>query len=118
MTGAAPATRSQATSQFKSDRDARIAGPGGKYQTQGFASEPATRPSYVPRTTYVGGTHYDIIFVPGMGYGYYDPYGAYVPYVYHPPFYHNVGLDIFLIILLIVVIAVIAAAVSKRSSGY
>ena len=83
--------------------------PGGRYQTQGFTTQPAVRPSYIPQS-YGGNT---IIFVPGMGYGYYNPMGIYQPYVYHQPFYSNIGLIIFLIIVILILIAVFA---SRRRS--
>ena len=106
-TGSKQASRSQATNEYRSTRAVRNSEPGGRYQTQGYVREPAARPSYIPQTTYVGGRSFNIIFVPGFGYGYYDPYGAYVPYMYSPPFYHNVALDIFLVIVLVVVIGVV-----------
>jgi hypothetical protein len=100
--------------EYRSPRAVRDSEPGGRYQTQGYTREPAARPTYIPQTTYVGGRNYNIIFVPGFGYGYRDPYGAYVPYMYDPPFYHNVALDIFLGIMLILLVVVVGVAISSR----
>lgn len=117
MTGAGAGSRSAATTQFKSQRDARIAGPGGRYQTQGFTTEPSVRPGYIPQTTYVGGRSVNIVFVPGFGYGYYDPYGMYMPYVYHPPLYYNPWswlIGVIVLVLLILIIAAIARGSSNN----
>lgn len=49
----------------------------GKYAqnyTSSFASEPASRPSYIPSTAFVGGRTVNIVYSPTLGgYGYYHP---------------------------------------------
>jgi hypothetical protein len=90
---------------YKNDRDRQLA-TSGRYQTQ-FSVEPVVRPSYIPMR--YGG--YDIIFVPGYGYGYYDTYGAYVPYV-HPP--SSTGRGLLLAILVIVGLVILAIVLARR----
>ena len=52
-----------------------------KYQNK-FASEPATRPAYIPSTYTVGGTHVNIVWNPlTSSYGYYN--GA--TFMYYDP---------------------------------
>lgn len=65
MQGTSFKTRDEAVKDFQTKN-------AGKY-TNKFTSEPATRPSYIPSTTMVGGHSYTVIYNPGMGgYGYYN----------------------------------------------
>lgn len=49
--------------------------------TNNFDSEPASRPSYIPASTSVGGTSYNVSYNPQYhGYGYYGPSGAWMAY--------------------------------------
>jgi hypothetical protein len=47
-----------------------------------YASEPPRRPDYVPPTVYRGGSTHTVIFM-NSGYGYYDPYGGWMPLMAH-----------------------------------
>jgi len=113
MAGANQSSRTRATAGY----DAKVNGPGGRYQTQGFTSEPATRPSYVPQTTVDGGVSHTIVFVPGYGYGYRDPFGVYVPYGYQSTYYGGgsggAWVLVFIIVLLVVVVVVLGIRRSR-----
>lgn len=45
--------------------------------TNKFASEPSTRPSYIPSTISHGGANYTVVYHGGC-YGYYDPTGLWI----------------------------------------
>lgn len=73
MNGTAFTSRDQAVSNFQSKY-------GNQYSNH-FTSQPATRPSWVPQSTSVGGHTYNITYNSGYGgYGYYGPGGSWVMY--------------------------------------
>lgn len=97
--------------------------------------EPSVRPTYIPQTTYVGGSSYNIVFQPGYGYGYYSPahiwmaydpveamavasYSDYArpPVVYHSGwgFWNTLGA----LFLLIFVIALVVGVIGVASTNY
>lgn len=60
------ASREEATSSFSRSLGSRYAST--------FASEPATRPTWIPNSTLIGGRSVNIVYNPALGgYGYLDP---------------------------------------------